>query len=500
MLITTENILLIGSILFFISILIGKTGSRLGLPVLLLFLIIGMVAGKDGVGIEFESPATAQFIGVISLSIILFSGGMDTKIEEIRPVVKQGILLATFGVLLTTLFTGGFIYLIANWTFPGHIVTLTGCMLLAAVMSSTDSASVFNILRSKNLNLKHNLRPLLELESGSNDPMAYMLTIILIQIIQIGEIHTGQILLSFAIQFLVGIFAGYLLGMCAVWILNHIKIDNPSLYQIILLTFVFFTFSFTTTMQGNGYLAVYIAGLVVGNRRIVYKKYIANFFDGLAWLFQIIMFLALGLLVNPRELIDVAWIGLLVGIFMIIIARPVSVLLCLLPFRWMTFNSRLFVSLIGLRGAVPIIFATYPLLAGIPEAKQIFNIVFFITLLSLLIQGTTVPSSAKLLKLSFREKKIPKAFEMELPEEVKSIMSEITITRDMLSAGDYLINLPLPENTLVVLVKRFGRFFVPNGCSQLFENDQLLIISDNEKDLKEIYETLGVEDYTITKN
>ncbi len=500
MLITTENILLIGSILFFISILIGKTGSRLGLPVLLLFLIIGMVAGKDGVGIEFESPATAQFIGVISLSIILFSGGMDTKIEEIRPVVKQGILLATFGVLLTTLFTGGFIYLIANWTFPGHIVTLTGCMLLAAVMSSTDSASVFNILRSKNLNLKHNLRPLLELESGSNDPMAYMLTIILIQIIQIGEIHTGQILLSFAIQFLVGIFAGYLLGMCAVWILNHIKIDNPSLYQIILLTFVFFTFSFTTTMQGNGYLAVYIAGLVVGNRRIVYKKYIANFFDGLAWLFQIIMFLALGLLVNPRELVDVAWIGLLVGIFMIIIARPVSVLLCLLPFRWMTFNSRLFVSWIGLRGAVPIIFATYPLLAGIPEAKQIFNIVFFITLLSLLIQGTTVPSSAKLLKLSFREKKIPKAFEMELPEEVKSIMSEITITRDMLSAGDYLINLPLPENTLVVLVKRFGRFFVPNGCSQLFENDQLLIISDNEKDLKEIYETLGVEDYTITKN
>lgn len=500
MLITTENILLIGSILFFISILIGKTGSRLGLPVLLLFLIIGMVAGKNGVGIEFESPATAQFIGVISLSIILFSGGMDTKIEEIRPVVKQGILLATFGVLLTTLFTGGFIYLIANWTFPGHIVTLTGCMLLAAVMSSTDSASVFNILRSKNLNLKHNLRPLLELESGSNDPMAYMLTIILIQIIQIGEIHTGQILLSFAIQFLVGIFAGYLLGMCAVWILNHIKIDNPSLYQIILLTFVFFTFSFTTTMQGNGYLAVYIAGLVVGNRRIVYKKYIANFFDGLAWLFQIIMFLALGLLVNPRELVDVAWIGLLVGVFMIIIARPVSVLLCLLPFRWMTFNSRLFVSWIGLRGAVPIIFATYPLLAGIPEAKQIFNIVFFITLLSLLIQGTTVPSSAKLLKLSFREKKIPKAFEMELPEEVKSIMSEITITRDMLSAGDYLINLPLPENTLVVLVKRFGRFFVPNGCSQLFENDQLLIISDNEKDLKEIYETLGVEDYTITKN
>ncbi len=500
MFITTENILLIGSILFFISILIGKTGSRLGVPVLLLFLIIGMLAGKDGVGIEFESPAAAQFIGVISLSIILFSGGMDTKIEEIRPVVKQGVLLATVGVLLTTLLTGGFIYLVSRWAFPGYATTLIGCLLLAAVMSSTDSASVFNILRSKNLNLKHNLRPLLELESGSNDPMAYMLTILLIQIIQTGEIESGQILLSLIVQFSVGILAGYLLGRCAIWILNHLKIDNPSLYQIILLTFVFFTFSFTNALQGNGYLAVYIAGLVVGNRRIVYKKYIINFFDGLAWLFQITMFLALGLLVNPVELVDVAWIGLLIGIFMIIIARPVSVLLCLLPFKWMTFNSRLFVSWIGLRGAVPIIFATYPLLAGIPEAKQIFNIVFFITLLSLLIQGTTVPLSAKLLKLSFRVKKIPKAFEMELPEEVKSVMSEITITRDMLSAGDYLINLPLPENTLVVLIKRFGRFFVPNGCSQLFENDQLLIISDNETDLKKIYETLGVEDYTITKN
>lgn len=500
MLITTENILLIGSILFFVSILIGKTGSRLGIPVLLLFLVIGMIAGKDGFGIEFESPATAQFIGVVSLSIILFSGGMDTQINEIRPVVKQGVLLATLGVLLTTFFTGGFIYLVAHMAFPDHAVTLVGCLLLAAVMSSTDSASVFNILRSKNLNLKHNLRPLLELESGSNDPMAFMLTILLIQIIQIGEIHTGQIILSFSIQFVVGILAGYLLGLCAVWILNQIKLDNPSLYQIILLTFVFFIFSFTEILEGNGYLAVYIAGLVVGNRRIVYKKYISNFFDGLAWLFQIIMFLALGLLVNPVELIDIAWIGLLIGIFMILIARPASVLICLLPFKWMTFNSRLFVSWIGLRGAVPIIFATYPLLAGVPEAKQIFNIVFFITLLSLLIQGTTVSYTAKLLKLSFRVKKIPKAFEMELPEDVKSIMSEITITRDMLSNGDYLINLPLPENTLVVLVKRFERYFVPNGCSQLLENDQLLIISDNEKDLKHIYETLGVEDYTITKN
>ena len=350
-------------------------------------------------------------------------------------------------------------------------------------MSSTDSASVFNILRSKDLNLKHNLRPLLELESGSNDPMAYMLTILLIQIIQSGEFSFGQVLLSFFIQFSVGGIAGYLLGHCAVYTLNHFRILNQS-----------------EKLQGNGYLAVYIAGLVVGNRRIVYKKNITNFFDSTAWLFQIIMFLTLGLLVNPKDLISISWLGLLIGIFMIIFARPVSVLLCLLPFRKMTFKSRLYVCWIGLRGAVPIIFATYPLIANIPGAHQIFNIVFFITLLSLLIQGTSVTHIARLLGVSIKNKKMAKEFEMELPEEVKSVFSEIIVTQDMLIQGDHLIDIPLPDNTLVVLVKRFNHFFVPNGCSQLFPNDKLLIISDNEKELKQVYNTLGIEEFTITKN
>ena len=228
MIITTQNILLLGSILLFISIMIGKTGIKLGIPVLLLFLIVGMGFGRDGFGIEFENPVTAQFIGVISLSIILFSGGMDTNITEIKPVIGQGITLATLGVLLTTAFTGGFVYLLASWAFPEAQAPLLGCLLLAAVMSSTDSASVFNILRSKNLNLKHNLRPLLELESGSNDPMAYMLTILLIQIIQSGEFSFGQVLLSFFIQFSVGGIAGYLLGRCAVYTLNHFRILNQT--------------------------------------------------------------------------------------------------------------------------------------------------------------------------------------------------------------------------------------------------------------------------------
>lgn len=500
MLITTQNILLIGSSLLFISIIIGKTGIRLGIPVLLLFLIIGMGVGQDGLGIQFENPATAQFIGVISLTIILFSGGMDTKLEEIKPVIAPGIILATIGVLLTTLLTGGFIYIVSYWIFPDVKASLVGCLLLAAVMSSTDSASVFNILRSKGLYLKHNIRPLLELESGSNDPMAYMLTILLIQIIQSGEINTWKIILSFIQQFSIGILLGYLLGRTVVFLLNHIHIPNQSLYQIILLAFVFFIFSSTEVLQGNGYLAVYIAGLVVGNYRIVYKKNISNFFDANAWLFQIIMFLSLGLLVNPKELINISWIGLLIGVFMIIFARPLSVFLCLLPFRMMTLKSRFYICWVGLRGAVPIIFATYPLIAGIPGAHQIFNIVFFITLLSLLIQGTSVSLVARKLGLTFKNKRIIKEFTMDMPEEVKSVFSEIIVSTDMLDQGDHLINIPLPENTLVVLVKRFNHYFVPNGHSQLFPNDKLLIISDNETQLKEIYKTLGVEEYTITKN
>ena len=481
MIITTQNILLLGSILLFISIMIGKTGIKLGIPVLLLFLIVGMGFGRDGFGIEFENPVTAQFIGVISLSIILFSGGMDTNITEIKPVIGQGITLATLGVLLTTAFTGGFVYLLASWAFPEAQAPLLGCLLLAAVMSSTDSASVFNILRSKNLNLKHNLRPLLELESGSNDPMAYMLTILLIQIIQSGEFSFGQVLLSFFIQFSVGGIAGYLLGRCAVYTLNHFRILNQSLYQIVLLTFVFFTFSFTEKLQGNGYLAVYIAGLVVGNRRIVYKKNITNFFDSTAWLFQIIMFLMLGLLVNPHEMLEIACVALLIGIFMIVIGRPLSVFLCLLPFRKITFKSRLFVSWVGLRGAVPIIFATYPVVANVEGSNVIFNIVFFITIVSLVVQGTTVSYVARLLNLSTPLEKTGNDFGVELPEEINSDLRDITVTQEMIEKADTLKEMNLPKGTLVMIVKRGDEFLIPNGSLKLHVNDKLLLISEKKE-------------------
>ncbi len=497
---TTGNILLIGSTLLFVSLLVARTGYKLGIPVLLLFLLVGMLFGSDGIGIQFHNASEAQFIGTLSLCIILFSGGMDTQINDIKPIITPGIVLATLGVFLTTLFTGLFIYWIIPHLYPVDPAPLAGCFLLAAVMSSTDSASVFNILRSKGLNLKQNLRPLLELESGSNDPMAYMLTILLIQILQTGQMSTGQILLSFFQQFSIGIIAGYLLGRLAIYIINHVRLQNNSLYQIILLTFVFFTFSVTDLLNGNGYLAIYITGLIVGNHKIVYKKNIINFFDGLAWLFQIIMFLTLGLLVNPKDMISVVSIGLFVGLFLIFLGRPLSVFLCMLPFRKFTLQSRIFVSWIGLRGAVPIIFATYPLLAGIDGASQIFNIVFFITILSLILQGTTVSWTARLLKRAHPADNSSTEFDVNMNENIQSIAAEFTVTPDLLKGGDHIQDLHFPPNTLIVMIKRYGHYFVPDGHTRLLTQDILLILSDNEEELKKTLSNHGIENYTIRKN
>ena len=485
MVFTAENILLIGAILIFFSILISKTGYRFGIPTLLLFLLVGMGFGSDGLGLQFNSASEAQFIGMIALSIILFTGGMDTKIRDIRPVMAQGILLSTVGVLITTLLTGGFIYFLSIYTSTQIAMPLLTCLLLAATMSSTDSASVFNLLRSQKMNLKENLRPMLELESGSNDPMAYMLTIALIQVITSGsDLHIGVIGQNLLIQFFFGGVIGFAMGQFAIWLINKIGLSNSSLYPILLLSLVFITFTVTDLLKGNGYLAVYITGVVVGNTRLAYRKEINTFMNGLTWLFQIVMFLSLGLLVNPHEMLEVAPVALLIGLFMIVVARPISVFACLLPFRKMTNHARWFVAWVGLRGAVPIIFATYPVVAEIPGSNQIFNIVFFITLLSLIFQGMTIASGARVLHLDLPEEKEGNEFGVELPDEIDSQLMDQTLTAEMLENGNRLVDMDIPRGTLVMLVKRGNEFIIPNGQVELQVGDKLLYISENRKEDK----------------
>lgn len=485
MVFTAENILLIGAVLIFSSILISKTGYRFGIPTLLLFLLVGMGFGSDGLGLQFNSASEAQFIGMIALSIILFTGGMDTKIRDIRPVMAQGILLSTVGVLITTLLTGGFIYFLSIYTSTQIAMPLLTCLLLAATMSSTDSASVFNLLRSQKMNLKENLRPMLELESGSNDPMAYMLTIALIQVITSGsDLHIGVIGQNLLIQFFFGGVIGFAMGQFAIWLINKIGLSNSSLYPILLLSLVFITFTVTDLLKGNGYLAVYITGVVVGNARLTYRKEINTFMNGLTWLFQIVMFLSLGLLVNPHEMLEVAPVALLIGLFMIVVARPISVFACLLPFRKMTNHARWFVAWVGLRGAVPIIFATYPVVAEIPGSNQIFNIVFFITLLSLIFQGMTIASGARVLHLDLPEEKEGNEFGVELPDEIDSQLMDQTLTAEMLENGNRLVDMDIPRGTLVMLVKRGNEFIIPNGQVELQVGDKLLYISENRKEDK----------------
>ena len=480
MIFTAGNILLIGSILLFVSIIVGKTGYRFGVPALLLFLVVGMLFGSDGLGLQFHNAKEAQFIGMVALSIILFSGGMDTKFTEIKPILTPGIVLSTAGVLLTALFTGLFIWWLSGMSWTNIHLPLITSLLLASTMSSTDSASVFAILRSQKMNLKHNLRPMLELESGSNDPMAYMLTIVLIQFIQSSGMGVPQILGSFAIQFIVGAATGYFLGKLAILMLNRLNIDNQALYPILLLSFVFFTFSITDLLKGNGYLAVYIAGMMVGNNKIMHRKEIYTFMDGLTWLSQIIMFLCLGLLVNPHEMLDIAAVALLIGVFMILVARPLSIFLCLLPFRNITNKGRLFVSWVGLRGATPIIFATYPVLAQIEGSQQLFNIVFFITLLSLVIQGMTITKAAKILQLDLPAPKEGNEFGVELPEEIDTRLNDLTLTAEMLEDKNRLAEMQIPKGTLVMLVKRGNEFLIPNGQMELKPGDKLLLISENK--------------------
>jgi cell volume regulation protein A len=491
---SVDNIILLGSLLLFISIIAGKTGYRFGVPILVLFLGVGMLFGHDGFGLEFSNPEHAQFIGVLALNTILFSGGMDTKYTEIRPVMIHGIILATVGVLLTALITGIFVYFMTDW-FTAVTFSFIEAMLLASVMSSTDSASVFAILGAKGLVLKERLKPLLELESGSNDPMAYLLTITFIQLLKIGEGSVWTIAGNFVLQLAAGSILGYIFGRIIVKLINKINLDNESLYPVLLLTVLFMIYSITNDLKGNGYLAVYISGLVIGNSKFVHKKTSKKFMDGMSWLFQIVMFLTLGLLVNPSELLPIAGIGLAVSLFLIFIARPMAVWICLMPFKRMSNKARTYVSWVGLRGAAPILFATYPWTSHLPNAQLIFNIVFFVTLVSLLVQGTTVPFFAKYLGL-IGEKHIQNklsTFDVDFSDDIKSSMSEITLTEANLSGGTRIMDLSMPEKTLVVMVKRDEHYFVPTGSTELEPGDVLLIISDNETSLNATYRKLGIK-------
>jgi potassium/hydrogen antiporter len=488
MTLSAENILLLGSILLFISIIASKTSFKFGIPTLILFLIVGMLAGSEGPGgIYFNDPKIAQFMGVVALTFILFSGGLETKLESIRPVLKNGIALSTLGVLLTAVIVGLFTSYVFNFTI------IEG-MLLGAIVSSTDAAAVFSILRTRNIGLKGTLRPLLEFESASNDPMAFFLTISFIELVIHPETSIALLIPKFLMGMILGAICGFGAGKLMVLIINKINLDIAGLYPVLVMSLIFFVFSFTDTIGGNGFLAVYGAAIILGNSNLIHKKSLIKFFDGMAWLMQIVMFLALGLLVFPSKITPILGEGIIISLFLILIARPIAVFLMLSRASDINFRKKVFISWVGLRGAAPIVFATYPLIAGVHYADTIFNIVFFISVSSVVLQGSTLSLMAKWLRVSVPEvvkRKFP--IDLELKENTKSEILEIDIPKNSESIGKRVVQLQLPKTAFIVLIHRQSKYLTPSGETEIQENDHLLILAENKESIQLIFESLGVK-------
>src|SRR5512134_603423 len=387
-----DVIFIVFSTLVILSIFTIKLSNRFGIPSLVLFLAIGMLAGSDGLGgIYFDNPALVQSLGVIALTLILFAGGLDTDWAGVRPILWNGLALSTVGVFLTAFLVGLFVSWVQGFSF------LEG-LLLGAIVSSTDAAAVFMVLRARNARLPRPLTRLLELESGSNDPMAVVLTIAIIRLLTAPTTSFGELLSFFAMQMTVGAVFGIAMGEIMRRTLNSLNLELEGIYPVLSVALALLTYGLTASLNGSGFLAVYLAGLIMRRRPFPHQRSLLQFHDGLAWLMQITMFLILGLQVFPGRLIPIAWAGLLISLFLIFIARPVSVYAAL-ALSHMSYREQTLIAWVGLRGAVPIVLATFPLLAGIKQADTIFHLVFFIALTSVLLQGPPISLITRALKL-----------------------------------------------------------------------------------------------------
>lgn len=466
-----ELALLVAALLLIVSIIAGKASFRVGVPAPLLFLAIGMLAGSDGPGgIFFDDARLAQSLGVIALVLILFSGGLDTNWQAIRPILTPGLVLANLGVLISALLVGALAHFALGFTL------LEG-FLLGAIVSSTDAAAVFAVMRTRDVNLRDNLEALIEFESGSNDPIAVFLTIGLTMVLADPSRALFELAPSFVLQMTLGAVAGYAMGRLMALLINRAKLQLEGLYPALAVGLVLLTYGGTALIGGSGFLAVYLAGIVLGNRDFAHKRSLMRFYDGVAWLMQIAMFLVLGLLVYPSRIVPVLGAGLLLSAFLVFVARPVAVFVALAFTRY-DWRAKLMVSWAGLRGAAPIVLATFPLLAGLERAEMIFNLVFFIVLTSVLAQGTTIAAVAR--RLGVHEEQRPATF--RYPQEfvpqvsTQSQLIELTVSPGSLACGRAILELGLPRGALVVLVTRHNEGMVPGGTTVLEPGDRVLLV------------------------
>jgi cell volume regulation protein A len=466
-----DTILLVAAGLLLLSVAASKTSGRLGVPVLLVFVAIGMLAGSEGPGgIVFDDPWLAQSLGVVALALILFAGGMDTEWSAVRPVLFEGVGLATAGVLITAAVLAALTHLLLGYSL------LEG-LLLGAIVSSTDAAAVFAVLRARNVRLGGRLKPLLELESGSNDPMAVFLTLSVIQLLMSPATSVAGVAVDFVVQMSAGGLTGYLIGRVTVLLVNRLRLEYEGLYSVLTLSLVLLTYGASAVIGGNGFLAVYVAGLVAGNSDFIHKRSLVRFHDGLAWLMQIAMFLTLGLLAFPSRLVSVAGPGLVTALVLMLIARPVSVFLALAPSA-LRVREKTMIAWVGLRGAVPIILATFPLLAGVPRAEDLFDLVFFVVLTSVVLQGTSIPAVARWLGVDAPMDEPPREVPPALAGSPRGRLEEIRIGPRSRAVGQRILDLKIPRGALVVLVRRAEEVIIPDGGTELEAGDRLVVLAD----------------------
>ena len=469
---------LVAGLLFFMSLVAGSLSEKIKVPALILFLAIGMLAGVDGPGgLYFNDAVAANNVGTFALAFILFSGGFQTRWSDVKPIVTQGVVLSTLGVFFTAVIMAIPLAMLPQFTYKD-------AFLLGSIISSTDAAAVFSILRTQKVGVKGTLKPLLEFESGSNDPMAVFLTITAINWLNSPEVPLFDMGIKFVVQMAAGGAMGLIMGKLACYAIEELKVSNEALYPVWGICIVLTTFGATETVYGNGYLAVYICGIVMGEGDFLYKYSLQRFHEGFAWLMQIIMFLVLGLLVTPTEIMNISVIntGMLISLCLMFIARPIAVFICTL-FSKFNVREKLFVSWTGLRGAVPIILATYPLTEGHPQAKYMFNVIFFVVLTSVMIQGKTLAYAAKLLKLDaiVREARTWTLNFDKTPSSGTDETREVDLPNDAAVVGLAVKDLKFPEGVTILLINRGDKYMIPKGGTVLEANDTLLLFGERAR-------------------
>lgn len=465
-----DQILLLAAVLILLGVVSSKASARLGLPVLVLFLFVGMLAGERGIGgIAFDNPGAAHALGTLALALILYDGGLQTPVSSIRAVWKPAATLATLGVLVTAAVTGVAAAWILGWS-------LLGGLLIGAIVGSTDAAAVFAQLRNAGIHIRKRLKSVLEVESASNDPMAIFLTIGLLEVM-VNDMPLGLGLLQlFAMQMGVGAAVGLGIGWGAVAVLKRIRLQASGMYPVLVTACGLLAFGLAANLGGSGFLAIFIAGVVVGNSQFAFQRSVFLFHDGMAWLAQITMFVVLGLLIDPMALLEVWKEGLMIALVLMFIARPLAVIPFLAPFGFSKREIAL-VSWVGLRGSVPIVLAIFPLIFGLPGAPVIFNVVFFVVLISAIVQGSTLAAAARRLGLAETPPAKPAAtLEITSLGNVNADIVEYTLAPDSRAVGRRLSQMALPEDTVIAMITRGDEVIPPRGSTLLRANDHLFAV------------------------